>query len=70
MTAGALLLNLNLAKEKLRKEQSIFVRLKNLSDNTMKEKNNVRLKIVLTANIYGYRRNDGAFGIPLGCLKT
>lgn len=27
------------------------------------------LKIVLTANAYGYRRDDGVFVIPIGCLK-
>lgn len=27
------------------------------------------LKIVLTANVYGYRRKDGVFVIPVGCLK-
>ncbi len=27
------------------------------------------LKIVLTANVYGYRRDDGVFVIPIGCLK-
>lgn len=27
------------------------------------------LKVVLTANVYGYRRKDGVFVIPIGCLK-
>lgn len=27
------------------------------------------LKIVVTGTQYGYRRNDGVFVIPIGCLK-
>ena len=27
------------------------------------------LKIVITGTQYGYRREDGVFVIPLGCLK-
>ena len=27
------------------------------------------LKIVITATQYGYRRDDGVFVVPIGCLK-
>lgn len=27
------------------------------------------LKIVVTGTQYGYRRDDGVFVIPIGCLK-
>ena len=27
------------------------------------------LKLVITGGEYGYRRNDGVFVIPIGCLK-
>lgn len=27
------------------------------------------LKIVITASQYGYKRDDGVFVIPIGCLK-
>ena len=37
-----------------------------------KDNNKIRipdLKIVITGTQYGYRRDDGVFVIPIGCLK-
>lgn len=46
-----------LIKEYNEKEKQMPLRLPNL-------------KIVITGTEYGYRREDGVFVIPIGCLKT